>query len=164
MNSATLISNLAEALDELKGGVKSTSAVPVQFASLASSEGTVSGSTTDSRALGAAAAIFKNDQSIQTELHPIVKFINPKYAWNEWELRRQALKLANLRKCATHSTQTMQSHFRKNTETQVWEGKGYGTQTVTDSGSSPVHKVTIYSGLHGKKDVKFALVNLKLDV
>ena len=43
---------------------------------------------------------------MQTSLHVVEKRVDPSYEWNEWALRRRALDLANLRKKATHSTQT----------------------------------------------------------
>lgn len=35
----------------------------------------------------------KSDSGIQTELHPIEANVDKSYEWNEWELRRKALKL-----------------------------------------------------------------------
>ena len=55
----------------------------------------------------------------QTELHPIVKHIDRKYEWNEWEHRRKALTLVNLRQKRTHGSQTILSHFRRENATQV---------------------------------------------
>ena len=55
----------------------------------------------------------------QTELHPIVKHIDRKYEWNEWEHRRKALALVNLRQKRTHGSQTVLSHFRRENATQV---------------------------------------------
>ena len=41
----------------------------------------------------------------QSELHPIPSRIDKSYEWNEWELRRKAIRLTNLRQMRTHSTQ-----------------------------------------------------------
>lgn len=41
------------------------------------------------------------------------------YEFSEWALRRRALGLANLRRKKTHSTQTADSHFRRENDTQA---------------------------------------------
>ena len=41
------------------------------------------------------------------------------YEFSEWALRRRALALTNLRRKSTHSGQTVDSHFRREAETQV---------------------------------------------
>lgn len=33
------------------------------------------------------------DASMQTEVHPVESYIDNNYEWNEWELRKKALKL-----------------------------------------------------------------------
>lgn len=43
---------------------------------------------------------------IQTEVHPIPYAKDANYVWNVWDLRRTAVKLANIQKCRTKSTQT----------------------------------------------------------
>lgn len=43
---------------------------------------------------------------IQTDVHPIPFAKDKNYKWNVWDLRREAIKLANLQKCQTKSTQT----------------------------------------------------------
>ena len=53
------------------------------------------------------------------QVHPIESNIDPDYEWNEWEMRRKAIKLANLRTRITHSVQTDGSNFRRNNATQV---------------------------------------------
>ena len=47
-------------------------------------------------------------------------------------MRRKALKLANLRKCVTNSSQTKLSHFRRENETQVYLPKENVAQTKRD--------------------------------
>lgn len=59
------------------------------------------------------------DGACQTELHPIAKHLDYKYEWNEWEHRRKALALVNLRQKKTHGSQTILSHFRRENATQV---------------------------------------------
>lgn len=39
------------------------------------------------------AHVAKADMGTQTELHPIETNLVDTYEWNEWELRRKALKL-----------------------------------------------------------------------
>lgn len=43
---------------------------------------------------------------IQTDVHPIPYAKDTNYVWNVWDLRRMAVKLANIQKCITKSTQT----------------------------------------------------------
>eukprot|EP01137_Pigoraptor_chileana_P022075 Opistho-2@86567 len=64
--------------------------------------------------------ITKSDGGTQTDTHIVESHIDKKYDWNEWELRRKALRLVNLRNKATHSMQTDSSHFRRDNETQVF--------------------------------------------
>jgi hypothetical protein len=40
-----------------------------------------------------ASLAIKSDSGMQTELHPVEANIDKQYEWNEWELRRKALKL-----------------------------------------------------------------------
>lgn len=40
-------------------------------------------------------AISKSDSSTQTEIHPLETNIVKSYEWNEWELRRKAIKLVS---------------------------------------------------------------------
>ena len=39
--------------------------------------------------------IIKRDVEIQTELHPVPSYIDPTYKWNEWDLKRDAIKLVS---------------------------------------------------------------------
>jgi hypothetical protein len=56
----------------------------------------------------------------QTDTHILDYNIVKSYEWNEWELRRKALKMANLRSKVTHSMQTDKSNFRRENVTQTW--------------------------------------------
>ncbi|KAJ2994647.1 hypothetical protein HDV02_001386 [Globomyces sp. JEL0801] len=62
----------------------------------------------------------------QVDTHITDYDIKPNYSWNEWDLRRQALMLVNLKDKLTHSTQTNASHFRRDSETQHYEPKYCG--------------------------------------
>ena len=66
---------------------------------------------------------------METPLHFVEKHIEPNYHWNEWDLRKKALKMANIRKKITVSIQTELSNFRIDNETQVWLGKETSTNT-----------------------------------
>jgi len=63
----------------------------------------------------------KIDASTSTPIHFITKNLDINYEWNEWSLRRKALKLVNLKKCVTVSSQTLNSHYRSNISTQFYK-------------------------------------------
>ncbi|XP_062857153.1 cilia- and flagella-associated protein 206 [Trichomycterus rosablanca] len=93
--------------------------------------------------------ICKKDSSTQTDTHLLESNIVRSYEWNEWELRRKAIKLANLRSKVTHSMQTDLSHMRRNNSTQTFIPKDAACQTKRD-GQSDVPKPQIYlAGLRG---------------
>jgi hypothetical protein len=79
----------------------------------------------------------------QVDTHIEETKIEPSYKWNEWDLRRDALMLVNLKDKQTHSTQTNQSHFRRDSETQHYMPKDNVTQTRKD-GSTFVPKTVHY--------------------
>lgn len=62
---------------------------------------------------------INQDQGIQTELHPIPYYKDYSYTWNLWDLRKRAIKLADIKKCKTHSAQTDISYHRINFNLQV---------------------------------------------
>ena len=64
-----------------------------------------------------------SESGTQVETHIVDTFIDPNYRWNEWELRRHALMLVNLKKKKTHAAQTVMSHFRRESETQHYTPK-----------------------------------------
>ncbi|KAK7133614.1 hypothetical protein R3I94_015474 [Phoxinus phoxinus] len=96
--------------------------------------------------------ISKSDASIQTEIHPLETNIVKSHEWNEWnewELRRKAIKLANLRNKVTRSMQTDLSHMRRHNSTQTFLPKDGSSQTKRD-GESNVPKPQVYlCGLRG---------------
>jgi hypothetical protein len=59
------------------------------------------------------------DSGTQTPVHFVQQHIDRSYDWNAWAQRRRALALANLRSKRTHSTQTTESHFKRDGQTQV---------------------------------------------
>ncbi|XP_049628192.1 cilia- and flagella-associated protein 206 [Suncus etruscus] len=106
--------------------------------------------------------ITKAETSTQTDTHILPPTIVRSYEWNEWELRRQAIKLANLRQKITHSVQTEFSHMRRENHSQVYPPRDADTQTAKES-STGVPKPQIFiAGLRGKqgKTTRGVKVNL----
>lgn len=94
----------------------------------------------------------------QVDTHIVDHNIQLNYKWNEWDLRRDALMLVNLKKKLTHSTQTVQSHFRRDSQTQHYQQKDNITQTKK-TGSTSVPRTTHF--LHGlRNDTSRAKRNL----
>ena len=91
------------------------------------------------------------DASTGTPTHFVDSYIDINYHWNEWELRRRALKIVNLKNCATTGQQTDESHFRRDTETQVYPHRIKGTQTKREKGTNPPTVTTYVAGLRGKQ-------------
>ena len=90
------------------------------------------------------------DASTGTPTHFVERRIDPNYHWNEWELRRRVLKVVNLKNCSTVSQQTDHSHFKRDSETQVYLPRSKGTQTRKDQGTNPATRSTYIAGLRGK--------------
>ena len=103
------------------------------------------------------------DSCEQTPLHFVEKNIDPSYEYSEWGLRRRALELANIRKKATHGTQTQQSAMRREAETQVYLPKDSQTMTGVSTGTAAPISRNYVAGLRGAPDAKMALVNLTID-
>lgn len=93
---------------------------------------------------------LKKDVGTGTPTHFVERHIDLNYNWNEWELRRRALKTVNLMNCKTTAQQTDHSHFRRENETQVYLPTEQGTQTKRDSGTNPPTKTSYIAGLRGK--------------
>ncbi|KAM3603604.1 uncharacterized protein V6R79_025765 [Siganus canaliculatus] len=104
--------------------------------------------------------VIKCDSGTQTDIHPVETNIVKSHEWNEWELRRKAIKLADLCKKATHSTQTDQSHMRRMNDTQTWPPKNATCQGKRD-GESNVPRPQIYlTGLRGQRGRSVVKTNL----
>ncbi|KAI3378482.1 hypothetical protein SNEBB_007020 [Seison nebaliae] len=85
----------------------------------------------------------------QTDTHILDSNIDRNYTWNEWEMRRMALKLANLRNKVTKSMQTNSSNFRRDNATQHYPQKEVGTTTKKEE-STVVPRPQVYLiGLRG---------------
>ncbi|NWH87974.1 CF206 protein, partial [Aegithalos caudatus] len=91
----------------------------------------------------------KCDSGTQTDTHILPPTIVRSYEWNEWELRRKAIKLANLRRKLTHAMQTDLSHMRRENFTQVYLPKDVGTQTKCDNSSNVPKPQIFLKGLRG---------------
>eukprot|EP00039_Didymoeca_costata_P005426 m.81580 g.81580 ORF g.81580 m.81580 type:complete len:660 (-) comp12815_c0_seq5:161-2140(-) len=114
-----------------------------------------------------ATAPIKVNCEIQTDTHFVESNIVKDYESNEWELRRKAIQLANIRKKATHSVQTDLSNFKRDNATQVYKPKTNGTQTRRDAGTNVPKPVTYIKGLRGPrgpKAVKAEKVDLTLEI
>ena len=71
---------------------------------------------------------FKDDEEFPN--------INPNYVWNEWDMKKNALQLADIMKKKTISCQTNLSHFRRDNETQVWIPKDEAINTTVNKGTN----------------------------
>ncbi|KAG8582180.1 hypothetical protein GDO81_007946 [Engystomops pustulosus] len=111
--------------------------------------------------------ITKCNSSTQTDTHILETNIVKSYEWNEWELRRKAIKLTNLRQKVTHSMQTHGSHMRRENFSQVYLPKQVGTQTKRDNATNVPKPQIFLSGLRGcglSKPTNMVKVNLTRDV
>jgi hypothetical protein len=89
----------------------------------------------------------KVDASTATPTHFVDKRIDYNYDWNEWNLRRKAIKIANLRHCRTVGAQTVLSSFRREVDTQVYLPAEVGCQTSKTKGTNPPRVTTFFTGL-----------------
>ena len=77
------------------------------------------------------------DAGCQTVDHIHEKgYIDPDYEWNEWDLKKKAIQLANIMKKKTVSCQTLLSHFRRENETQVYPLKDSEVNTTVNTGTN----------------------------
>jgi len=111
--------------------------------------------------------VTKCDSGTQTDTHFYETSLVKSYEWNEWELRRKAIKLANLRNKVTHSMQTNLSNMRRDNVAQVYLPKDNAVQTKTD-GYSQVPKPQVFiAGLRGcgmDQPTVMTKVDLTIDV
>ncbi|NXF08609.1 CF206 protein, partial [Smithornis capensis] len=104
----------------------------------------------------------KCDSSTQTDTHILPPNIVTSYEWNEWELRRKAIKLANLRRKLTHAMQTDLSHMRRENSTQVYLPKDVSTQTKSDNSSNVPKPQIFLKGLRGESSPTTHMVQVDL--
>uniref|UniRef100_A0A3B4GDP0 Cilia- and flagella-associated protein 206 n=1 Tax=Pundamilia nyererei TaxID=303518 RepID=A0A3B4GDP0_9CICH len=107
---------------------------------------------------------IKCECGTQTEIHPVEKNIVKSYEWNEWELRRKALKLANLQTRVTVSVQTDLSHMRRENVTQTWLPKNAASQSKRDGASQVPKPQTFVAGLRGQRGAHVVKANLTRSV
>lgn len=111
--------------------------------------------------------VTKCDSETQTDTHILEANIVKSYEWNEWELRRKAIKLANLRTRVTHSMQTNLSNMRRDTAIQIWPPKVQGTQTKEDNNTNVPKPQVFLAGLRGggmSEPTKMTKMDLTIDV
>ncbi|XP_070843425.1 cilia- and flagella-associated protein 206 [Chaetodon trifascialis] len=108
--------------------------------------------------------ITKCDGGTQTDTHPVEANIDKSYEWNEWELRRKAIKLADLCTKVTHSAQTDLSHMRRENTTQTWLPKNTACQSKRDSESNMAKPQIYLTGLRGQRDRSMVKTNLSRTV
>lgn len=60
------------------------------------------------------------------------------YMWNEWDIRKKAIQMANIRNMITKSAQTSDSIFKVENETQVWLKRDATTMTGIENGTNPI--------------------------
>ncbi|NXN78918.1 CF206 protein, partial [Bombycilla garrulus] len=104
----------------------------------------------------------KCDSGTQTDTHILPPTIVRSYEWNEWELRRKAIKLANLRRKLTHAMQTDLSHMRRENSTQVYLPKDAATQTKRDNSSNVPKPQIFLQGLRGGSSPTTHMVTVDL--
>ncbi|GBG29334.1 Cilia- and flagella-associated protein 206 [Hondaea fermentalgiana] len=119
---------------------------------------------TSKGAQGPAARKKKVSVGTSTPVHFTEKHIDPNYHWNEWELRRRAIKIVNLRHARTQSVQTVSSHFRRENETQVYPPRETATQTGVQRGTNPPRQHQYVVGLRGLRKSRFARDQYDVDV
>jgi len=93
--------------------------------------------------------IIKSDMGSQTDTHLLDHHIAKDYEWNEWELRRKALKMTNLRTKLTHAVQTDFSNHRRDNVTQTWLPKDQAAQTKADGSTNVPQPRVFLMGLRG---------------
>lgn len=108
------------------------------------------------RAHEVGSTIERSDGAVQTG--QIDAYKDHHYTWNEWELRRLALRLAALRSKKTKSTQTALSHFRRDNDTQVFPPKEQTTQTLQDAATQPPRVCQYIKGLRGSETSELEVV------
>lgn len=91
------------------------------------------------------------NKELQTPIHFVEKHIEPNYHWNEWDLRKKALQMANIWNKVTVAIQTQLSNFRRDNETQAWLPKDQDTNTGKYAGVNTELPKTYIVGLRDKR-------------
>ncbi|XP_011702835.1 PREDICTED: UPF0704 protein C6orf165 homolog [Wasmannia auropunctata] len=95
---------------------------------------------------------IRHDQKVQTDVHILPPYIDKDYTSSVWELKRRALRLANISRCATRSTQTFNSHFRYGVYVQAASLQDKEVQTRRDNCTNTKKLMTFIFGLRGRRD------------
>ncbi|CAD7940562.1 unnamed protein product [Amoebophrya sp. A25] len=106
----------------------------------------------------------KDDGSTQTPLHFVESHIDPNYEWNEWKLRKDALRMADIRRKTTVSTQTKGSTFRRENETQTWLPRDQGINTAVEKATQSQKWKRFVGGLRGEGATAMKITNFKFEV
>ncbi|KAJ8973097.1 hypothetical protein NQ317_008189 [Molorchus minor] len=93
-----------------------------------------------------------------TEIMP--SNIDRSYMWNIWDLKREAIQLANLSKCKTVSTQTWRTPSRNTIQSQTYEQRDKNLQTKQDNYSNVPKPSNFIYGLRGRKDNEQFIIDL----
>jgi len=110
------------------------------------------------------APVITAEVGTQVETHFEDSHIERDYHWNEWEMRRRALMLVNLRNKVTHSTQSSDSHFRRDGVTQSWLPKIKDTQTSRETGTTMPKAQNFIAGLRGSGKEPVRVLDLTLNL
>ncbi|KYQ50231.1 hypothetical protein ALC60_10685 [Trachymyrmex zeteki] len=94
----------------------------------------------------------RHDQKVQTDVHILPPYIDKYYTSSVWELKRRALRLANISRCTTRSTQTFNSHFRYGVYVQAAPPQDKEVQTRRDNYTNTKKLLTFMFGLRGRRD------------
>ncbi len=78
------------------------------------------------------------------------KYFDHNYCWNEWELRRKAIQMANIRNMTTKGTQTADSIYHVENMSQVWLMKDATSQTGIKNGNNPIRPRNYVTDLRDK--------------
>lgn len=90
-----------------------------------------------------------HDSGCQTEIHPVKSHIDRDYRWNEWDMRKKAIFLANLRSKKTTSSQTLHTNNKRECESQVYVPRPAASQTLTQTPSNVPPPKRYLLGLKG---------------
>lgn len=101
------------------------------------------------RRLSTSSETMREEKGTQTG--QIDSYMDHNYRWNEWDLRRQALKLCTLMNMRTHSTQTLSSHWKRDQSTMCAPSKNKEMQTMTDAATQPPRIAQYIKGLRGSR-------------
>lgn len=111
----------------------------------------IDGSRSIDTSYTASTSTMEDRQHVGTQTGQIDPYMDHNYRWNEWDLRRQALKLCNLMNMRTHSTQTIASHYRREASTLCLPRKDAVMQTMMDAATQPPRVAQYLKGLRGTK-------------